>query len=205
MIDTNELRRLAQAAMHPVTKGRWMRLFGERTVYDRMEDGCRGIPVVSTPVSPPHPFEAACLDFIAAANPAVVIEILDRLEAAESEALEQARLNGMGAEREAALLAKLEAAEKERDALRSKIETAENDDAHQKALAASALRVAEGWERKCGELRAKIEAMERQEPVAWCATDETGTVIEALGMNHSRRFDTPLYLTPGAQGEIENG
>ena len=113
MIDTNELRRLAQAAMHPVTKGRWMRLFGERTVYDRMEDGCRGIPVVSTPVSPPHPFEAACLDFIAAANPAVVIEILDRLEAAESEALEQARLNGMGAEREAALLAKLEAAEKD--------------------------------------------------------------------------------------------
>ena len=54
MIDTNKLRRLAQAAMHPVTKGRWMRLFGERTVYDRVEDGCRGIPVVSTPVSPPR-------------------------------------------------------------------------------------------------------------------------------------------------------
>ena len=136
MIDTNELRRLAQAAMHPLTKGRWVRLFGERTVYDRMEDGCRGIPVVSTPVSPPHPFEAACLDFIAAANPAAVIEILDRLEAAESEALEQARLNGMGAEREAALLAKLEAAKKDRanflvemgrlcaqcDALRAKVE-----------------------------------------------------------------------------------
>ena len=40
--------------------------------------------------------------------------------------------------------------------LRAKIETAENDAAHQKALAASALRVAEGWERKCGELRAKV-------------------------------------------------
>ena len=51
-------------------------------------------------------------------------------------------------------------------ALRAKLETAENDAAHQKALAASALRVAEGWERKCGELRAKIEAMEKQEPVA---------------------------------------
>lgn len=48
-------------------------------------------------------------------------------------------------------------------------------------------------------LRAKIEAMERQGPVAWCATDETGTVIEALGMNQSRRFDTALYLAPGAQ------
>ena len=51
-------------------------------------------------------------------------------------------------------------AEKERDALRAKIETAENDAAHQKALAASALRVAEGWERKCGELRAKIERID---------------------------------------------
>ena len=50
-------------------------------------------------------------------------------------------------------------------------------------------------------LRAKIEAMERQEPVAWCATDETGTVVEALGMNQSRRFDTALYLAPGAKGE----
>ena len=44
-----------------------------------------------------------------------ILEILVRLEAAESDALEQARLNGMGSEREAALMAKLEAAEKERD------------------------------------------------------------------------------------------
>ena len=50
-------------------------------------------------------------------------------------------------------------------------------------------------------LRAKIEAMEKQEPVAWCATDETGAVVEALGMNQSRRFDTALYLAPGAKGE----
>lgn len=50
-------------------------------------------------------------------------------------------------------------------------------------------------------MRAKITEMEKQEPVAWCATDETGTVIEALGMNQSRRFDTALYLSPGAKGE----
>lgn len=121
MIDTKELRRLAQAASHPTTKGRWIRLFGERTVYDRMEDGCRGIPVVSTDKHPPSPSEAACLDFIAAANPAVINELLDRLEAAEQDAEEQARMNGMGASREAALMAKLEAAEKERDALLAKI------------------------------------------------------------------------------------
>jgi len=128
MIDINELRRLAQAASHPTTKGRWMRLFGERTVYDRMEDGCRGIPVVSTDKHPPGLFEAACLDFIAAANPAAISELLDRLESAESEALEEARLNGMGSERETALIAKLEVAEKERDALRAKIEEMEKQE-----------------------------------------------------------------------------
>ena len=54
-----------------------------------------------------------------------VAELLLRLEASESDALEQARLNGMGAERELALMAKLEAAEKERDALRAKIDAME--------------------------------------------------------------------------------
>ena len=33
------------------------------------------------------------------------------------------------------------------------------------------------------------------EPVAWAATSEDGDV-EALGMNQSRRFDTPLYTAP---------
>ena len=59
----------------------------------------------------------------------------------------------------------------------------------------------EAAEKERDALRARIEAMEQQEPVAWCATDETGTVVEALGMNQSRRFDTALYLAPGAKGE----
>ena len=129
----------------------------------------------------------------------VAIAMIDRLEGAESDALEQARLNGMGASREAALMAKLEAAEKEVEIERMRLA----------ACGVAALGYFEG----CAEeyisaslndvlaLRAKIEAMERQEPVAWCATDETGTVIESLGMNQSRRFDTALYLAPGAKGE----
>ena len=36
------------------------------------------------------------------------------------------------------------------------------------------------------------------EPVAWAATDETGKIVEALGMNQSRRFSDPLYLHPPA-------
>lgn len=58
----------------------------------------------------------------------------------------------------------------------------------------------EAW-REIASLRAKIEQMEKQEPVAWCATDETGTVVEALGMNQSRRFDTALGFLPRAKGE----
>ncbi len=234
MIDINELRRLAQAASHPTTKGRWIRLFGERTVYDRMEDGCRGIPVVSTDKHPPSSFEAACLDFIAAANPAVINSLLDRLEAAESDALEQARLNGMGASREAALMAKLEAAEKEvahikevefprkaravavgwetkcarleqeRDNLRAELETermrlaacgvvalANTPDS---AKQAREMRP-EYWSASCSDvarmvdenikLRAKIEAMERQEPVAWLHETRRDSDVVTSAVKHA--------------------
>ena len=70
-------------------------------------------------------------------------QLLDRLEAAESECLEQARLNGMGASREAALLAKLEAAEENRSHFLVKIG---------KLYA------------QCDALQAKIEQMEKQTP-----------------------------------------
>lgn len=96
-----------------------------------------------------------------------------------------------------------------------RLEAAEKDVAHQKALAASALRVAEGWERKCGELRAKIEQMEQQEPVGvlhvgsyygeelqdWefeanqCACDKLN---EAYVRNP---MSLPLYALPGAQAQ----
>lgn len=76
MIDTKHLRTLAEAA----TPGPWMRLFGERTVYDRMEDGCRGIAIVRSDYSPPTQKEAANIDYIAACSPDVVLSLLDALE-----------------------------------------------------------------------------------------------------------------------------
>ena len=151
-IDTNELRRLAKAATHPATKGRWMRLFGERTVYDRMEDGCRGTPVVATPTSPPDKAEAAKLDFIAAANPAAVSELLDRLEAAE----------------------------KERDALRAKIAKME-----QQETARRVTPTAYRW-RYRGAI--KWQYGELTEEVARLAKER----------NHEIQ---PLGILPGAQGE----
>ena len=51
-------------------------------------------------------------------------------------------------------------------ALLDRLEAAESDAAHQKGLAESAVRVAEGWERKCGELRALVATLrsERWDP-----------------------------------------
>lgn len=104
------------------------------------------------------------------------IEMIDRLEAAESDGLEQARLNGMGGEREAALLSKLEAAEKERDAL-----------------------------------RAKIEQMEKQEPVVWMQSNHLSSFENRLCGSQSAYVHCsdhqlhpdfkPLYALPGAKGE----
>ena len=96
------------------------------------------------------------------------IEMIERLESAESCGLEQARLNGMGSEREAALMAKLEAAEKTKsDWLRANAPGGWIDDLRVKH---DALRAAVRHEADCVEaamaeiksLRAKIEAIEKR-------------------------------------------
>ena len=162
------------------------------------------------------------------------VEMIERLEAAESECLEQARLNGMGSEREAALMAKLKAAEKsdaesiamyrkardERDALRAKVSDLtinveylgnlkksyeefigklqdERNDL-QTELKEVRYRIAAAHD-TIKALRAKIEAMERQESVVsvWrCDNGHIhGSCEQALPMG------TKLYALPGAKGE----
>ncbi len=128
----------------------------------------------------------------------IVHALLDRLEAAESEALEQARLNGMGAEREAALLAKLEAAEKS---------DAESIAMYRKARD------------ERDELRAKVERMERQGPVEWQTrtrpawndgtwgpwrkcSEEYAEDIKKTPLLHDWLYEArALYALPGAKGE----
>ena len=102
----------------------------------------------------------------------------------ESDALEQARLNGMGAEREAALMAKLEAAERERDALRAKIEERERQEPVAFALYS-------GWARKAVYL-SEIEACEQRDRRQ--LTANLGGALEAYRV-------APLCLAPGAKGE----
>ena len=117
----------------------------------------------------------------------------DRLEAAESECLEQARLNGMGSEREAALAARLEATEEDRarflvemgrlcaqcDALRLRIKAAEKErDA----------------------LRAELDALKSQEPVAWLIdwADEPdlGHYFSESAVDEDSGRSRPLFLHP---------
>ena len=180
MIDINELRRLAQAVSGWSNCNQaWLDQWEDppAAVVGHINEDGETYPVATVDCDQYYAAHESLqlAQFYAAANPATIIELLDRLEVAE----------------------------KERDALR-----AELDNIKQVEFQRRVEKVAEGWRGKCDRLekerdalRAKIEEMEKQEPVAWCTTDETETVVEALGMNKSRRFDTALYLAPGAKGE----
>lgn len=201
MIDTKELRRLAQAA----TPGPWAAVglsFGEslpkylhEVVIDREGDEDEGYSICGAPIRPNEKYSDN-MAFIAAANPAVIIELLDRLEEAESDALEQARLNGMGSEREAALMAKLEAAEKERDTLRAELAQLHKE--------ADKFEDGIDWIQRALQAEAKIEAMERQEPVAWIRGRDDHRrrklSFEKPAKSSPDKFHwSPLYALPGAQ------
>ena len=151
MIDINELRRLAQAA----TPGPWYAT-GKLTRYveARIDGGLIQEVAACGPTKADGgygPQQEANARLIAAANPATISELFERLEAAE----------------------------KERDTL-----------------------------------RAKIEAMERLEPVAWRTFDgEGGYDYRSYEDNENYKLGwdarnpnyigwvEPLYALPGAQGE----
>jgi len=169
-IDINKLRRLTQAA----TPGPWVN-------YGR-QPSAAGLPYsavaaktllvrVYSEAYGDFEQETANAEFIAAANPAAVSELLDRLEAAE----------------------------KERDALRNEIAFVKEVEFPRKAQA-----VADAWKGKCKRLevehdalRAKITEMEQQEPVAWA---------DAFGEPFRQKSEidgvaSPLYALPGAQAQ----
>lgn len=212
-MDTKELRRLAQEAtpgpwkMLPVGDGRQKFAVADSEFLSILTVTDEGDATFGTV------YDDADARFISAANPAAINELLDRLEAAESDALEQARLNGMGASREAALMAKLDAAEKERDELRAELtgmkekcgEYIERIAAERRNVVSQSGMTAKARKERDA-LRAKVEAMENQEPVAWarklgldvpspgCVTDlkyRPSDIPESAYM--------PLYALPGAQ------
>ena len=202
MIDINELRRLAQAA----TPGPWQ--FWHGWVAANIDnDG--GVVVAERPTPSGGKYQAkvdANFKFIAAANPATVIELLDRLEAAEK-AVTEAYQRGYSTGREEI--------EKDVESWKGLAQQFGNE--------ADALRATVRHEADCVEackaevetLLARIEVMERQEPVGvlhvgsyygeeledWefeanqCACDKLN---EAYVHNPT---SLPLYALPGAKGE----
>jgi hypothetical protein len=68
----NELRNLALAA----TPGPWMYLLGDRFVYDRMNDGCRGNSIVGVDVA--WAGNRNDLNYVAAANPAATLALIQQ-------------------------------------------------------------------------------------------------------------------------------
>ena len=182
MIDINELRRLAQAA----TPGPWYVGTGTyegRNIYSVVSvtdaEGFTYQPVVATAEDNEVPQWDANVRLIAACNPVAISELLDRLEAAEKE-----RDNANAAAVNIALEA--ERLQCENDALRSELKEVR----YGVAVAHDTIKAQ----------RAKIEAMEQQEPV-WFI-DERGEPKRY----HKSKADyckygglDLLYALPGAQ------
>lgn len=162
MIDTKELRRLAQEAtpgpwkMLPVGDGRQKFAVAGSEFLSILTVTDEGGATFGTV------YDDADAKFIAAANPATVSELLDRLEAAE----------------------------KERD--------------NANAAAVGIAPQAETLQAERDTLRAKIEAMEKQEPVAWTtklALEYGASTLgfQVSGLNMWGEKGVPLYALPGAQ------
>ena len=192
MIDTKELRRLAEEQQWI---GRWYDAGCETLMAER--NGEHEEVAHLTPIG--------LVPYLVAVQPAAISELLDRLESVESDALEQARLDGMGSEREAALMAKLEAAEKD-IALKERIIDSLGSELNAVA-------------NERDELRARIEEMEEQKPVAWqsrsrpswgahqwgnwesCSPGYAQDITKSPTLHDWQYEARPLYTLPGAKGE----
>ena len=159
-IDINKLRRLAQAA----TPGPWYAT-GKLTRYveARIDGGLIQEVAACGPTKADGgygPQQEANASLIAAANPATISELLDRLEAAE----------------------------KERDALRAAVR-------HEADCV-------EACKAEIEALRAKITEMEKQKPVG-TAGGMPGTTGFTMACFHADKVSigAKLYALPGAKGE----
>ena len=184
MIDINELRRLVQAA----TPGPWHATKSvETNSWAVWSDTTRLMELRPTKTVDMYRVSNTAA-FIAAANPAAISKLLDRLEAAES-ALSNLGVTPEeakeGLARHKATLARLEAAEKERELLRARNDFADEAIGH--------------ITQERDALRAKVAEMEQQEPEC----EVVGQVRNVLYEVRTLKYDLPagakLYALPGAQ------
>jgi hypothetical protein len=201
MIDINELRRLAQAA----TQGRWkvgQYLGSPRQFVIHMDvgDKGRGSDIAFASASFDNDTTIANARLIAAANPAAIKELLDRLEAAEASKtsyknafeISENTIRALTEKVIPNIREKLEAAEMVRDLLRTR-----NDFADE---------VIKQLTQERDVLQEEAERVKQQEPVAWATKlalrigkDVLGFQVSAVNMWGEN--GVALYLAPGAQGE----
>lgn len=188
MIDINELRRLAQAA----TPGPWYAT-GKLTRYveARIDGGLIQEVAACGPTKADGgygPQQEANASLIAAANPATISELLDRLEAWENVFGHLGTPDEVGNEWHS-LSDRLEAAEKENDALHAEL-------SKQQALTDAAQHIAEVAQSRANQLQVKIAEMEKQVPV--CRAEDLShaqSLLPYLGL----KPEDPLYALPVAQ------
>jgi len=169
MIDTKELRRLAQAATPgPWKTGQYLGSLRQFVIHTDVGDKGRGSDVAFTSSAFGSDETVANARLISAANPSVISELLDRLEAAEKE-------RTIDEQRIADLMADLNRVGHEIDAL-----------------------------------RAELDALRNQEPVAWLHETRRDSDVVTDAVKHVwgksvvgalAAYSIPLYLAPGAKGE----
>lgn len=145
MIDINELRKLAQAA----TPGPWINYGRQPNAPGAPHSAVAAKTLLARVYSEAYGDfyqETANAAFIAAANPAAITELLDRLEAAEWD--------------RATFITEI-------GNLCTKVEALREELSKQQSLSQAAQQLAEVAQRRADALQDKIETMEKQEPVAW--------------------------------------
>jgi len=185
MIDTKELRRLAQAA----SPGPWwvnqdgLNHGFERGVAEINSKEWHALAGAWTINGAKHSEEgAANAEFIAAANPATVIELLDRIEAAEKDvALKERVIDALGSE--------LNAVANERDDLLARIREMERQEPFD--ADSDAFRIAFEAALKAGNWPATRQGDGYRSPSTQIAWRIAFSTVNRL----------TLYLAPGAKGE----
>ena len=205
MIDINKMRRLAK---EQEWIGRWYDAGCETLMAERNGEH----------EEVAHPIPIGLVPYLIAVQPASILELLDRLEAAEKErdnanaaaagvALKAQKLEedrAIDTQRMAILVAELNGAERERDALRAEVIHIKEVEFPRKAQA-----VADGWRGKCERLEAKIAEMEKQEPYAFAVNFPETSRVELVrdldevyeDLIYEAHEVRKLYALPGAKGE----
>jgi hypothetical protein len=201
----NELRRLAQAA----TPGPWINHGRQPNVAGLPHSAVAAKTLLARVYSEAYgdvEQETANASFIAAANPAAISELLDRIETAEKERDWNAERLEDAVEELTALRAELET-ERMRLAACGVVALSNTPDSAKQARDM----LPEYWSASCGDvarmvdenisLRAKIDAMEQQEPVATVRINAINgnPSVDFVPGHHYLHHNDRLYLAPGAQ------